>query len=77
MGGLFAKPRDYIDAETTCAEMLGVEGNLKAGGFAGYNFVIDNQRLRTRLTIESNSLLQQNLIGYLIANLKRNPRSEK
>ena len=33
--------------------------------------------LRTQLTIESNSLLQQNLIGYLIANLKRNLRGEK
>ena len=28
------------------------------------------QLLRTQLTIESNSLRQQNLIGYLIANLK-------
>ena len=28
------------------------------------------QMLRTRLTIESNSLGQQNLIGYLVANLK-------
>ena len=33
--------------------------------------------LRTQLTIESNFLLQQNLIGYLIANLKRNLRGEK
>ena len=37
------------------------------------------QGLRTQLTIESNSnsLRQQNLIGYLIANLKRNLRGEK
>ena len=35
------------------------------------------ENLRTQLTIESNSLLQQNLIGYLIANLKRNLRGEK
>ena len=33
--------------------------------------------LRTQQTIESNSLLQQNLIGCLIANLKRNLRGQK
>ena len=33
--------------------------------------------LRTRLTIESNSLGQQNLIGYLIANLKPKLREER
>ena len=30
----------------------------------------DYEKLRTRWTIESNSVAQQNLIGYLIANLK-------
>ena len=33
--------------------------------------------LRTHLTIESNSLGQQNLIGYLIANLKPKLREER
>ena len=33
--------------------------------------------LRTQLTIESNSLRQQNLIGYLIANLKPKLREER
>ena len=33
--------------------------------------------LRTQLTIESNSLGQQNLIGYLIANLKPKLREER
>ena len=33
--------------------------------------------LRTRWTIESNSVVQQNLIGYLIASLKLNLRGEK
>ena len=35
------------------------------------------ETLRTRLTIESNSLGQQNLIGYLIANLKPKLREER
>ena len=34
------------------------------------------QILRTRWTTEANSVLQQNLIGYLIANLNRNLRGE-
>ena len=33
--------------------------------------------LRTRWTIESNSVVQQNLIGYLIANLKPKLREER
>ena len=33
--------------------------------------------LRTRWTIEPNIVVQQNLIGYPIANLKLNPRGEK
>ena len=35
------------------------------------------EMLWTQLTIESNSLRQQNRIGYLIANLKRNLRGER
>ena len=35
------------------------------------------EKLRTQLTIESNSLLQQNLVGYLIVNLKLKLREER
>ena len=42
-----------------------------------FSAIKKRQLLRTRLTIESNSLGQQNIIGYLIANLKQKLREER
>ena len=58
------------------AQQIQLSPVLGAGGGVTQQVSSGSQLLRTQLIIEPNSLLQQNLIGYLIANLKRNLRGE-